>query len=232
MGPNASEDGTPVPGPPSLPRRLLDTVFSPGRMAEAVAENPKWLGALLVSAAVVGLAAWLMPTELFTQLQRQAALESGTNAPELPDALQRWLPLALAISGALSVLVGTCFMALLYTILFQFILGDEGTYRQYLAVLAHSSFITASAALLLTPLRIQTGDIQLTLNIANFLVFLPEGYVLNVFRVMDLTRIWSLLIVAQGVHGIDPRRTFKSSATILLGILVAVALVIGRFLPT
>ncbi len=197
-----------------------------------MAENPKWLGALLVSAVVVAISAWLMPFELFTQLQRQAALESGANAPELPDAALRWLRIAIPIFGALSVLLGTCLVALLYTVLFQFILGDEGTYRQYLAVLAHASFITASIGLLLTPLRIQTGDLQLTLSIANFLVFLPEGYVLNVFRVIGLTQIWSMLIVAQGVHAIDPRRTFKSAATILFVILVARALVFGRFLPT
>ena len=99
-------------------------------------------------------------------------------------------------------------------------------------MVAHSAFVPALGALLVTPLRISTGDPQFTLNLASFLIFLPPGYWLNVFRVMDLTQIWYMLIVAQGVHAIDPRRTFKSAATILFVILVARALVFGNFLPT
>jgi hypothetical protein len=84
----------------------------------------------------------------------------------------------------------------------------------------------------LAPLRIATGDAQFSLSLASFVLFLPDGYFLNVLRMMDLTQIWSTLVVALGVHAIDPRRSFGSAATILLGILLAFALVIGRFLPT
>ncbi|HUP52914.1 MAG TPA: hypothetical protein VM198_10585 [Longimicrobiales bacterium] len=49
---------------------------------------------------------------------------------------------------------------------------------------------------------------------------------------MDLTQIWSTLVVALGVHAIDPRRSFGNAAAILLGILLTFALVVGRFLPT
>ena len=52
----------------------------------------------------------------------------------------------------------------------------------------------------------------------------------NFFRVMDLTQIWSMLIVAGGVSAIDSRRTFISAAIVLLGLLAALALVIARFI--
>ncbi|SVC40842.1 uncharacterized protein METZ01_LOCUS293696, partial [marine metagenome] len=68
-------------------------------------------------------------------------------------------------------------------------------------------------------------------SIASFLVFMPDGYWLNFFRVMDLTQIWSMLIVAEGASAIDRRRTFASAAMILLGLLVALALIVARFIP-
>ena len=44
-------------GGPSLTKRLLYTVFSPGRMTAAVAEYPTWIGALLISTVLIGSAA-------------------------------------------------------------------------------------------------------------------------------------------------------------------------------
>ena len=97
--------------------------------------------------------------------------------------------------------------------------------------MSHAWFIPSLVGLALTPLRISTGDLQLTLNLASFMFFLPEGYLLNVFRVTDLTFVWSSLIVAQGAHAIDRRRTFRSAAVLLLGVLAFYALLFGRFIP-
>ena len=118
-----------------------------------------------------------------------------------------------------------------YGIVFGFILGDSGSYRQYLAIVAHASFVPAIAGLLYTPLRIVTVDPQFQLSIASFLVFMPDGYWLSFFRVMDLTQIWSMLIVAEGASAIDHRRTFASAALVLLGLLAALALIVARFIP-
>ena len=83
--------------------------------------------------------------------------------------------------------------------------------------------------LLITPLRISTGDAQLTLNLASFLFFLEDGYVLNVFRMLDITQIWSTLVIAQGAHAIDSRRSFGSAAAILLTITLLFIGVVARF---
>ena len=60
---------------------------------------------------------------------------------------------------------------------------------------------------------------------------MPDGYWLSFFRVMDLTQIWSMLIVAEGASAIDHRRTFASAALVLLGLLAAFALIVARFIP-
>jgi hypothetical protein len=216
---------------PPLPKRLFDVFFSPGRLNEQLAENPKWIGALLVSAAIVGLSMALIPAEVFLEFQREQALERGVDFPELSDRMVRVTRVIVPSLAAVSTLLFTFLFAGLYTLVFAFILGDEGRYVQYLAVVSHAWFIAALFGLLITPLRISTGDPQLTLNLANFLFFLPDGYLLNVFRVLDLTQIWSTLVIAQGTHAIYSRRSFASAATILLIMLLGVALIVARFIP-
>lgn len=217
---------------PGLPRRLLDTFFSPGKMAEAVARDPKWLGALLVSIVLVAISTALIPPEMFAEVQRRAALQRGITPPPMSADTLRLIRIFSVAGGALAIAIISFVITGLYTLVFAFILGDEGTYRQYLAVMVHSSIIPALLSLGLVPLRIETGDPQFTLSVGSFLVFLEPGYVLNVFRLLDLTQLWSSAVMALGVHQIDRRRGFGSAFAILLCFTLAVALIIARFLPT
>ena len=217
---------------PALPRRLFDTVFSPGKMVEAMARDPKWLGAILVSMVLVAISTALLPPELMAEFQRRAALSRGVTPPPVtPRTLEliRWFSIG---GGALSIALVGALMAGIYTLIFAFILGDEGRYRQYFAIFAHSMFIPTLFSLALVPLRIQTGDPQFTLNLGSFLFFLEPGYVANVFRFLDLTQLWSTAVIALGAHAIDRRRGFGSALTIMLVVTLAFALVFARFLPT
>ena len=215
---------------PSLPARLVAVFVSPGRLMEQLAEEPRWLGALVVSALLIGLSVTLIPAEVFLEVQRQAALERGVDFPAMGDNAIQFMRVVIPVTTVLSSVIFSFVFAGIYTVIFAFVLGDEGQFKQYLAAVAHAWFIASLFSLLLTPLRISTGDPQFTLNLASFLFFMPDGYFLNVFRVLDLSQIWSTLVIAQGAHAIDKRRSFGSAATILLMILVAVALVLGRFL--
>jgi hypothetical protein len=214
---------------PALPARLAAVFFSPGRLMRQLTGTPAWLGALFVSAAVVGLSMLLIPAELFIEAQREAALERGVELPEMTERAMLAMRIVIPTTMVVVTLAMSFFFAGLYTVIFAFVLGDEGRYVQYLAAVTHAWFIAALFGLLVTPLRISTGDPQLTLNLGSFFFFLPDGYFLNVLRVLDLTQIWSTLVIAQGAHAIDRRRSFGSATAILLVILVGVALVVGRF---
>jgi hypothetical protein len=197
---------------------------------DALAQKPKWIGAMLVTMALIGLGMALIPAELFLEAQREAALQRGLAPPAITER-------AIAIMGIVIPMTATLFTGIMmavfagvYFVVFAFVLGDEGRYVQYLAAVTHAWFIAGLIGLALTPLKISTGDPQFTLNLASFFFFLPDGYVLNVFRALDLTQIWSTLVIAQGAHAIDRRRSFSSAAAILLVILLAVALVAARFM--
>jgi hypothetical protein len=213
-----------------LPQRLVAVFVAPGRLMESLTEEPRWIGALIASAVLVGLALALLPAELIVEANRQAAMERGMDAPEFSDRAIRMMRIFVPVGSAISSVVITTILAGLYTLVFAFVLGDEGRFVQYLAVAAHAYFIPALFGLLVTPLRISTGDPQFTLNLASFFVFLPDGYVLNVLRVFDLTQIWSMLVIAQGAHTIDRRRSFGSAAAIALTMFTVLALVVARFM--
>ena len=214
---------------PSLPSRLFNVFLSPGKVMEAVAKDPVWVGALLVGAVLIALQTALIPFDMMMETMRQAAVEAGPDAPEIPEWLMNIMRYGTPVFAMIGTFLRTVVFAGLYWLIFSFVLGDEGRYRQSFAIGAHALFVPALIGLALVPLKIMTGDAQATLNLGSFLFFLPDGYWSNVFRLMDLTGIWSALIIAQGAHSIDAKRSFGSAAAILIAIVFIVALIFGIF---
>jgi hypothetical protein len=230
MSPNTEGVVEPTP---ALPRRLLDTFFSPGKMVAEVSRDPKWIGALLLAAALIGLSTALIPPELMAEVQRRTMLARGMTPPPTTERTLQMIRYFSIAGASVAILVVGFLMSGIYTLVFAFILGDEGRFKQYLAVFAHAMFIPALLSLPLVPLRIQTGDPQFALSVGSFLgAFLEPGYLLNVFRFMDLTQLWSTVVIALGAHAIDRRRGFGSALTIMLCVTLAFALVFANFLPT
>ena len=216
---------------PGIHRRFLDTFFSPAKMNVYLAAEPRWVMALVLSAALMSLQVALIPSEVWESLMREQSLAQGGTPFPMPDWVADWMGILTAVGAALSTSIAIPIGAGVLTGIFAFILGDAGGYRQYLAVTAHSFFIPALVGLFIMPLKIATQDPQLTLNLGSFFFFLPSGYWLGVLTAMDLTQIWSSLVIAQGAHCIDRRRSFTSAAVILLSLMLAMALIIGRFMP-
>lgn len=215
---------------PSLPVRLVQTVVSPGKMSEAVAAHPRWIGALLVCAVLFALSQALIPMELLEEMQRRVALRSGRPVPEIPESARTVIRVVSIVAPAVAFILMSFVMAGINTFIYAFVLGDEGAYKQYLAIGVHAAVITALAQVLLAPARIAAEDPQLTINLGTFLLFLPEGFISNVFRMADVSQIWASLVVAMGAHAIDRRRSFASAAAIQMAIVLVVALAFGWFI--
>ena len=216
---------------PGIHRRFLDTFFSPAKMNAYLVAEPRWVMALVLSVVLVSLQVVLIPPEVWESLMREQSLAQGGPPLPMPDWVTDWVGILSAFGAAMTTAIAIPIGAGFLTAIFAFVLGDEGSYRQYLAVTAHSFFIPALVGFLIVPLKITTQDPQLTLNLGSFFFFLPSGYWLGVLTVMDLTQIWALLVIAQGAHCIDRRRSFRSAVVILLSLMLAMALIIGRFMP-
>ena len=226
-GTPAEEGGPPLP---SFPRRLLDVFVSPGHLAEALAARPAWAAALVTGAALVVLQIGLIPPEIWEAMFRQVMLEQGQGA-EAVEFGGTAMRVGQIVAGPIFWMAFTAALAGVFTFLFAFILGDEGRYTQYLAVYAHALLIPAVVGLALVPLRIAEGDPQLTLSLGTFFFFLEDGWLFRFLSLLDLSQLWALLVMAQGAHAIDARRSFGSAAVILLALNAAILMVLATFVP-
>lgn len=209
---------------PSFPTRVGWALYAPGRLGDALARHPVWAAALVTGALLVFVQTYLIPGEVWDAFMRAQAVQAGR---ELPEGFSMG-----GVTRAFTLGVGTLFFAALQfvfaglvTFIFSFVFGDEGSYRKYLAVTAHAWLIPALVGLCLVPLRISQENPQFTLNLASFFYFLPEGYLLRVLTMLDLSQLWAWVVVAQGTHAIDSRRSVGSATAVLLGLSVVLAMV-------
>ncbi len=116
----------------------------------------------------------------------------------------------------------TALMAGIVALLFLFVLGDQGTYRQHLAVVAHSFLIPALGTAALLPLRILARDPQLRLSVGTFLPFLEDGWIATGLGWLDLFALWAWVLVGLGASKLDPERSWGSATSLLLALVVVV----------
>ena len=212
----------------ALPVRLLNVFISPGRVMNQLAERPAWLGVLMLTTLISAITAALIPPELIYETLRQQLIEQGVSVEDFGEAqlnVLRYGRIPGAVVGTLLLQFG---IAALYSVIFTFVLGDDGRYSQYLAAVSHGWFIPVLIGVLLLPLVIQTENLELRLTVDVFIAgFFEPGFVRNVAKLLDLTVIWSILVIAQGAHAIDRRRSFASAAAIMLTIFFVYAIGVG-----
>ncbi len=211
-----------APPIPSLPARLLKVFVSPGELFTELRENPAWFGVLAVGSVLVFLSMFLVPAELWTEMARDQALQSGGQAP--PESAMAIIRIVGLLGAGLGLFLWAFIMAGILWLFFGFFFGDEGKYKQYLSVVCHALFISAVGGLLLTPLRIFQENIQVTLNLGTFFSFMGEGYPLRVLRMLELFGLWGMVVMAIGVSKITPKRSLGSALTFFALFAVASAL--------
>jgi len=213
----------------SLPTRLLKVFYSPGEVFQALGEKPVWFGALAVSGVLVTLSLILIPTDIWVESMREQAARQGTEMPPFMASAGPAFRLASAVSGLIGIFLWVFLLTAIVTVVFSFLLGDEGKYKQYLSVVSHALIITAVGSLLVVPLKIAQGDPTLTLNVGTFFPFLEEGYAFRVLKLLDLFGLWGYSVMAVGVTRIDPRRGMGVALPFFLAFAVASALIFGIF---
>lgn len=212
-----------------FPKRIVEVFFSPGRLMSALAAKPAW-GAALIFGLVVSIAATaLIPAHVWEAMIRDQMAARGQDPSAFPGGTS-----LVRIFGLVGVVVMYPLMAFIstgiITLVFSFVLGDEGRYKQYLAALTHAFMIPAVFGLALVPLKIAQSDPRFTLNLGSFLFFLPEGFLLKWATMMDLTSLWAWLVVAMGAHAIAPKRSFGSAAVVMI-VIFAVTTAVFALIP-
>jgi Yip1 domain len=222
----------PVPAR-GLLARATGVIFSPRATFEAVVQTPKPFGAMLVVAVVSAAAFGIF---LSTEVGRAASIASmtersgGQMTPEQLAGFERMAPY-LGAFQAVSVLlftpIVTAFLAGIAYVVFNAFMGGTATFRQLMAVVAHSQFISMLSIVFTTPLNYLRGTMTSATNLGVFLPMLePRTFLAGVVGAIDLFLIWWIVGLSIGLSVLYRRKT-GSVATGFLIVYGLVALVIG-----
>lgn len=222
----AIEETSPLP---SLPVRAAQVIFTPGALFQALKARPVWFWTAVILSVLTGMTVWFIPEEAWTNLFREQMLASGRVTEDgLPPVGTGFRVMSTA-AATVSLLLLQIILASFTFGVFVFLLGDEGTFKQHLAVVAHAGVLPTLGAFVALPLRIAQLDPELTLSVGTLFFFLPDGYLLGVLQALDLFALWAAVLTGLGLSVLDPERSWLSGSSVLVGLTVVFALVVGSF---
>jgi hypothetical protein len=215
--------------PPNLLRRAVLVVTSPAELFRILGQHPSWLGALLMGAVFLSLSSVVIPLDVWEEGLRTRMLEMDQEVPADLTTMTRvfWV---FSVFGAFVIwpLVGVI-SAGIYSVIFLFVFGFDGSFRRMLSVTAHALLVAAFGMLLLAPLRIAAEDPQLTLSVGTFFGFLEGGFWKRFLELLDLFNLWAYVLVGLGASVVDGRRSPAFGVGISVGAGLLLSLVIAAF---
>ena len=226
-----------VPAPPvGLVARFIGVITSPRDTFRSVVAHPRWLGMLILTTVIVAVCAALPMT---TDAGKEAALRNqvegmesfGVTVDEAGyERMRRGMAMApYTTAGAVLVMspVMTLVFAGILFVVFNVLLGGEGTFKHVFAVMVHASVISTLQQLFTGPLNYFRGAVTSATNLASVLPFAdPKSFVGRVLSMTDLFLIWYLLVLAIGL-GVLYRRRTQPIAITLYGLYAVIVLVIA-----
>ncbi len=214
---------------PGLFSRYIRVFFSPDLLFQGLRSRPDWAGALLLGAVLAAVGTALIPPDLALATLRETFQAQGQPVPPQLEDLGGVLRYFGATAAVFFWPLRIAFYAGLVMLFFAILLGHEGTYRHYLAVVAHAHLIQATAGILVLPLRIAMEDAQLLLSLGTFGTFLEPGYMLRFLSLLDLFGLWAWVLVGLGAARIGRKESWAGGAVVVLMIPLTVAAVFAIF---
>lgn len=219
-------------GAPPLGRRILDTFVAPRRLAEALRRATPWAGPLLISTAVAVLAAAALPAEFFLSRVEEPVNRLGrpVEVTSSPEVIVRWGRYLQMFSAAVEHPVVILTVAGVLTLLFSVVGGGRVEFFRYFSLASHAFLISALGLLLTVGWHLLSGDTDFHPSLA----FLAGGAgaasgssVGEVLGILNPFTIWTLVVMAVGVDGLDERHSFPAAAVILLGLYLLLAVAVA-----
>jgi hypothetical protein len=224
-------DSAPVQAPPlSLLQRMIGMITAPRATYESVVAHPRPFGVLFVCALIIGITATIPQ---FTEPARQATLDMQVKSVErftgqavTPEMYEKFdaqsrNPVTRA-SNAIAPLIMFPILALilsgLFWVFFNAILGGLASFKQVLAVTAHSYVITALATTLSLPILLYKFSMSMggPFNLGALVPMLDETSILARFLSgISVFSIWGWIVVAIGLSVLY-RRSASAIATTLV----------------
>lgn len=216
--------------PGSLPRRVMDTFFSPVALFQRFGARPPWWDVMLVSVALGVLMLALIPGEVWMNTMQEAmrqrgqAMPAGAN-PEQMAGVQRVVGM---IAAAVMPWVLVALMAGVMVLLFGVILGGSATFRQYVGVVAHASLIGAVGQLASLPIVLQKGVMSAGITLGALAGGMdPDSFVYQFLNAWNVFLIWQLVVMALGASALNRRIPAGTAIAVVLGVYAVIAAAIA-----
>lgn len=229
------------PTPPSLMSRAVGVITAPRATFEKIVAAPRVGGALMLVTIISTLAVGLL---LSSERGQQAWLDQavaqqeafGNTVTDEQYEGMRSMSTYAAYMGAVQFIVGVPLGALimggiLYAI-FNALMGGSATFKQVMAVVAHSQIISALAFLVTTPINYVKGTMTGATNLGVLFPMLDESsFAARLLGMLDLFLLWWLFVLSVGIAVLYKRKT-SSVALVLFGIYFVIALGFAAFISS
>jgi hypothetical protein len=197
--------------------RFIGVVTSPRDTFRSVVAHPKWLGMLALVTVIVACGAALPMT---TDAGKEAALRQQveqmegmgfTVGDQQYEGMRRgmaWAPYTTGISILVISPIFTVIIAGILFVIFNAVMGGEGSFKQMLAVVTHASVISALSQAFTGPLNYFRGAVTSATSLSALLPMLdPKSFAGRVLSGIDIFLVWYVLVLAIGLGVLYRRRT-------------------------
>jgi hypothetical protein len=229
---------SPAASGPGLFSRLVGVIFSPRATYQAIATNPRALGALVVT---IGLGCVIQFVFLSTEVGQNAMFDQQIEGMErfgievTDEAMQRMeegLPRLRYTTPLFQIPAGVIFGAILSGLLvvtLNAFLDGDAKFKQVFAIAAHAGGIVTLQQLFAAPINYARGEIGAPASLGVFLPMLdPDGFLAGLLGAIDLFFVWWIISLAIGL-GVLYKRPTGGIATSLLCVYVVIAFIIALF---
>ncbi|MBE0433558.1 YIP1 family protein [candidate division WOR-3 bacterium] len=185
---------------------ILDIYFAPSKVFNALKERPRWILPLVIVLVVVALTTVLTMTfarEAIMTVQQEALERRGLTEEQMEQAMQFTQGPAAAISGAVSAVIFTGILLLIFAVvvnLFVPLFGGDSGFKRVFSVICYSALVMVPAAVLKLLMIATTKSPYVTTSLALLAPGLARtsfGY--QLLAGFDFFMIWEMVLVAMGI---------------------------------
>jgi hypothetical protein len=226
-----------TPASQNLIARYIGMIVSPKDTVLGVVARPRWLGMMVLTAAIV---AFFTALPLTTPAGQQAALDQQVQQMQsfgftVSDEMYAQMEKGAArmpYTTGIGILVMTPIIAVIiagvFFAIFNAALGGEASFKQVLAVLVHAGAVSSLSSVLSGTVNYLRGTaVSSVANLGALLPMLPEkSFAANLLGAVDIFLIWYIVVLAIGLAVLYKRRT-QPIAISLLSVYAVIAIVIA-----
>ncbi len=204
---------------PNLIQRVVMVFGSPTKLGESLRRQSPWFWTLAIVAVISLIIFFFLPEDLLRQaIESQAARRPQAQGQTQDPAAQIQVA---RLAGAAGALIGTFIAAAVIAgalyLVFNVLQGGETAYRQHMSAVAHIFWITLLGSILLLPIWISKGDMQIKLGLGLLLAEAPSSFVGHFLNGITIFGLWGSAALGAVESGLSGGRISvgKSVGTVL-----------------